>query len=121
MNVIKIILLTACTLVIYGCASNNPPAIPAIEVAPEIPYLWPETNKQDYGLNKATNEEFSPDSSLGIENGIIAVVGEKIITLNEFDYEFIQALQQFGTKIDGERLYNNVLNCFINVILFVLS
>ena len=85
--------------------------IPAIEVAPDVPYLWPDEEIETEVINE--NEEYGNDSTLGIENGIIAVVGDKIVTLNEFDYHFFQALQQYGDSVPGQKLYIKVLDMII--------
>jgi len=108
---IKVIFYAIIPLVVIGCAGNSPPEIPAIEVAPDVPYLWPE---EQSGLQSSNeNEEYGNDSTLGIENGIIAVVGDRIVTLNEFDFNFYQALQQYGDSVNGRDLYIKVLNMII--------
>lgn len=102
-----------------SCARNNPPVIPAIKVAPEVDYLWPKGQEQISLSQNVTSEELGPDSSIGIENGIIAVVGDKVITLNEFDYEFMMALRAEGSYIDGPKLYVKVLDFIIERLLLL--
>lgn len=109
-------------LLASGClAMNNPPVVPAKEYAPKTDYLWPEDKNQTISepIVQLDNTNFETQTNFGINNGIIAIVNDHIITLKEFDNDFIQALRQYGTKLDGRELYDEILDNHINRLLLV--
>lgn len=110
-------------LLLAGCnAAMNPPAIPAIEVAPDVAYLWPKDGspKLNPSSSSATTIEPNSDSSLGIDNGIIAVVNQKAVTLKEFDNAFFRALQDPSWRSNEKELYNLIINQLIERQLFLI-
>lgn len=113
------ILLLLC-LCSWGClAINNPPEIPANEVSPDISYLWPE----EKSLIKKTAEptkRLEGRNSIGANNGIIAVVNDRLITLKEFDSTFFRALQNKRNVFKKEyALYDEILNEMIDQLLLL--
>ena len=96
---------------LYGCstAAMNPPEWPANEVAPEVALLWPKEHE-----TPAPPRKIIPGrASLGVDNGIIAVINQKAITLKEFDSSFLRALQNKDWNQKEEELYQLVLDNFI--------
>ncbi|MBF0244981.1 MAG: peptidyl-prolyl cis-trans isomerase [Planctomycetes bacterium] len=111
------VFLCAClsVLILPGCiASLHPPCIPADKVTTEVPYLWPGQDGR-----QLVHSEEGGDVIPGIQNGIIAVVKTRVVTLNEFDYVFEQALNQKGAKVSGEELYESVLNELVEKLLLL--
>ncbi|MBF0198669.1 MAG: peptidyl-prolyl cis-trans isomerase [Planctomycetes bacterium] len=104
-----------------GCiASRNPPTLPANEVAKELPLLWSEQEEQ-YQQTQNVNEPevFQQEAGVGIENGIIAVVNDRVLTLKEFDYEFYNAIEQGHFGRDQENIYSIVLDMIIDRMLIL--
>lgn len=98
-------------LFLCGCrtAAMNPPELPANEVAPDIALLWPKEHQ-----TPAVPRKIIPgQASLGVDNGIIAVINQKAITLKEFDSSFLRALQNKDWNQKEEELYQLVLDNFI--------
>lgn len=106
-------------LLLSGClASQNPPIVPAKDVVQNIPYLWPEI-KEEPSATTHNNESFGQDTNLGIDNGIIAIVNKRIITLKRFDYRFMSALKTKPWDMDGRDLYLQVLNALVDRLLLL--
>ncbi len=99
-------------------ARQSPPVTPAKDVAPDVPYLWPEGEKSPAPVKPATPEALpATDATVGLDNGIIAVAGGNAITLKEFDYWFFDAVRG-GEKAD-EELYHRVLDSIIDRVLML--
>lgn len=102
------LLMAAITLGLQGClARYHPPVVPAPEVAPNTPLLWPQND-----LPVAEVED-QGDERLGINLGIIAVVEDQPITLKEFDGAFFTALKRKPWNVTEKELYNQVLDNMI--------
>jgi parvulin-like peptidyl-prolyl isomerase len=112
-------------LILAGCtAAMNPPAIPAIQVAPEVAHLWPKDasplpDKND-ALNNSLSQSFASNSSLGIDNGIIAVINQKAVTLKEFDNAFFRAVQDPSWRSNEKELYHLILDQLVERQLFLI-
>lgn len=100
-------------------AIHHPPEIPANEVSPDISYLWPE----EKSLIKKTpqkSKELEGRNSIGANNGIIAIVNDRMITLKEFDSTFFRALQNKNSVFKKEYvLYEDILNEMIDQLLLL--
>jgi len=104
---------------LLGCtAQQNSAAIPAYEVSPDVKYLWPEQKKDDAAL-VAQPTRFENKTAVGVNNGIIAVANDRVITLKEFDAEFFRALQQKNFTSKEDELYNDLLNNMIDQLLLL--
>ena len=102
--------LGSLSLILLGCstAAMNPPELPANDVAPDIALLWPKEHEEP-----APRKIIPGQASLGVDNGIIAVVNRKAITLKEFDSAFLRALQNKDWNQKEEELYQLVLDNLI--------
>lgn len=99
-------------------ARQNPPHHPAWQVSREIPLLWNEElaeKKKTPGSSALALVR--EHGSTGIDNGIIAVVGKRIITLKEFDAVFFESLRSGQSpSID---LYHRILDSMIEQMLML--
>jgi parvulin-like peptidyl-prolyl isomerase len=119
-NLDKSSLLGLCLLALSlgGCtAAYNPPARQANKVAPNVPLLWPEESQKAAPTQISTGAQ---DAALGVDNGIIAVVANKAITLKEFDVAFFKALKNNTWGISEVEIYNHVLDQMIERELLLL-
>jgi len=105
---------------LVGCtAMQNPPFTPAVEVSPEISYLWPTDEKVPESKEAPSPEATKEKTPIGVNNGIIAVVNEKVITLKEFDAEFFRALQNQSFRLKEDELYYELIGNMIDQILLL--
>jgi foldase protein PrsA len=110
MQILTPLIFGSATLLLWGCnAAMNPPELPAKDVAPDIALLWPAETAP-----AVVERKIIPGvASLGVDNGIIAVVNQKAITLKEFDLAFLRALRNKDWQYNEEELYMLVLDNFI--------
>jgi parvulin-like peptidyl-prolyl isomerase len=95
-----------------GCAAAFHPATRgANEVAPNVPLLWPKQASEST-VAKAV-EVGGQEAALGVNNGIIAIVGNKAVTLKEFELAFFRALKNNSWGISERELYEQVLSQMI--------
>ncbi len=102
----------ALSLPISGCrAIEHPPALPANQVT-DLPYLWPVEQKKE-SLPEPSEKIRKGGGEVGLDNGIIAVVNDRIITMKEFAFYFFQQVQRGGKQASAE-LYNEILDTMID-------
>lgn len=95
-----------------GCAAAfHPPTKPAKEVAPNVPLLWPK--KASEFVAARAEPVGDQQAALGVNNGIIAIVGNKAVTLKEFELAFFRALENNSWNISERELYGQVLSQMI--------
>lgn len=103
-----------------GCtAASHPPEIPAKRIARGVPYLWPEEEAEVVPEPEVAAPPESQNVTLGISNGIIAIVNSKIITLKEFDFHFGQALRDKNVRLRGPELFEDILDSLIERLLLL--
>jgi parvulin-like peptidyl-prolyl isomerase len=110
--------LIALSAALSGCtAAMHPPTTAAKEVAPHTPHLWPtdEIAASPIGQAKTDNAQVR----LGVDNGIIAIVNDRIVTLSEFDYYFLSELRASPAGTSAEQMYKDVMDGLVMRLLFL--
>lgn len=97
-----------------GCTpAKNPPKLPANEVAPGVPYLWPKEESSTAAVSDTPTLKINDNETY---NSAVARIDDTIITLKEFDYHFAMALRSARATSRAEltELYQAVLDSLID-------